>query len=228
METRQVDRIKEESEKAMQAIKPLTVKYKTYNYKTSKIEKRELTIKSGKEGSLFNRIVIIAFFIIAELVLLTIIYTHFIITFLWFLFIPYGIGIIIACRVAVSNKNYDSKIAWILFLLILAPVAVFVYLLAGEMNMFPSKFRKLKKINESTKYLQKTVIPEELPARIKQECTYIQNTSDFVPFYDGTAVYFPRGEDFFEDVLAELKKSQAIYFYGFFYYGRGSFIGCNF
>jgi len=65
--------------------------------------------------------------------------------FLWFLFIPYGLAVVFACRVAVSGKNYDSKIAWILFLLILAPVAVIVYLLAGEISASPLKVTKVKK-----------------------------------------------------------------------------------
>ncbi|MCL2752162.1 MAG: cardiolipin synthase [Firmicutes bacterium] len=219
METPQIDAIKETARAAVQAAEPKTVHIPAYNARTRQTETRELVIRSGKEGNSFKRITLILSFILIELAFLAVLYAQFIIAFLWFLFIPYGIGVIFACRVAVGNKNPDSKIAWILFLLILAPAAV--YLLAGEISASPIKARRLKRINAETKFLQKTELPEGLPPRVKQDCNLIQNTSDFTPFFNGAAAYFPTGEAFFEDVLTELQRAEQFIFMDFFIIAEG-------
>lgn len=221
MEKSRINQIKEEAKKAEELVKPITTKYKVYNAKTRQMETRERIIRSGKEGNSYKRIGFAVTLFLAELGFLAFIYLQFIVGFLWFLIIPYSLGIIFACRVAVGNKNYDSKIAWILFLLILAPVSVIAYLLAGEMTNTPIKSRRLKRINHQTKFLPKAEIPNDLPPRIKHECTYIQNTSDYVPCFNGTADYFPTGEDFFEDVLIQLRKAEKFIFMDFFILKEG-------
>jgi len=216
MEKTQIGAIKEKAREAEKKVKRKTMQIPSLNIETKKLGTRELVIRSGKEGNPFKRIVFIFLFILIELAFFAFIYARFIMAFLWFLAIPYGLGIIFACRVAVSNKNYDSKIAWILFLLILAPAAVIVYLLAGEMTASPFKSRKLKKIHNKTKFLQKTDVPNALTPRIKQDCTYIQNISDFIPYFNVTTEYFPTGEAFFEDVLTKLQKAEKFIFMDFF------------
>lgn len=220
-ENLKIEKIKEKAKAAENEIKPLTVKRPSFNVKTRRIEYKEHTIKSGKEGNSFKRTALIMAFLGIEIIFFVISYLQFIRAFMWFLFIPYGVGIIFACRVAVSEKNSDSKIAWIMFLLILAPIAFIVYLLAGEINTTPLKSRRLKLINKKTKFLEKKAIPYGLPSRISQDIAYIQKTSDYIPYFSGTSEYFPCGEDFFEDVLDKLEKAEKFIYMDFFILSEG-------
>ena len=217
----QIDSLKEKAKDAEKNVRLMTVPTYSFNKKTLKLEKKQRVIRSGKEGNSFKRIAIILTFIGLELIFFIFTYVMFISAFLWFLFIPYGIGIIFACRVAVSGKNADSKIAWILFLLILAPIAFLVYLIAGEFSSSPIKAYRMRRINQRTKLLEKQAVPDCLSARVKQDCSFIQNTSDFMPHYSGDAEYFPIGEDFFEDVLNKLRYAEKFIFMDFFILEEG-------
>ena len=217
----QIEAIKEKAKEAERNVKPMTVPTYAYNRETRKMEKKDRVIRSGKEGNSFKRIVIIMSFVGIELAFLIYLYVRFISVFLWFLFIPYAIGIIFACRVAVSEKNADSKLAWILFLLILAPIAFIVYIFAGEMTSSPIKAYRMKRINRRTKLLENQAVPKHLSQRIQLDCNYIQNTSDYVPHYGGNAEYFPTGEDFFEDVLDKLRDAKEFIFMDFFILEEG-------
>jgi cardiolipin synthase len=222
MENKQINAIKQKAIEAEKARKPKTIEAPTtYDFKNHRMRTRTIVVGNGKEANSFKRIFIIAAAILLEIAALAFFYTQFIMAFLWVLFIPFGFGVIFACRVAVNKKNSDSKIAWILFLLIMAPVAVFVYLLAGEAAATPLRARKMKRINKKTKLLPKAEIPDDLPARVKQDCNYIQNTSDYTPFFGGAAEYFPMGEDFFEDVLTRIKKAEKFIFMDFFILEEG-------
>ena len=221
MEKTQIDMIKEEAEKAKcEESKKRMIKYKIYNHKTHKIETRERVGKASKSS--FKRISILLSIIIIEVAVLIFLITQFLINFLWVLVVFYSIGFIFSLRVAVSDfKSYDSKIAWILFLLVLAPVSVFAYLFAGEITATPIKSRRLKRIDKNTKFLLKTKIPAELPLRVRRDCTYMQNCSDYVPYYNGSCEYFENGEMFFEDVLTKLKTAEKFVFMDFFILEEG-------
>jgi len=217
----QIEKIKEKAEQARETEhQKRMIKYRTYNYKTKQLETRERVGKASKSS--FRRIILLLFLIVVEIAVLVVFLTHFIITSIWVLSVLYGFGIIFAIRVAVSDsKSYDSKIAWIMFLLIFAPVAIFAYTFAGEMTATPLKSRRLKKIAAQTKFLHKPDLSAELPSRVKQDCTYIQNSSDYITHFSGTCEYFPTGEDFFEDVLARLQTAKDFIFIEFFILEKG-------
>jgi cardiolipin synthase len=180
-----------------------------------------MNIKSGKEAASLRRPALIVGLLVAELALLAVFYTRFILTYLWVLIIPFVLGVIFACRVAVSNKNYDSKIAWIIVLLLFSPVTAPIYLVAGESTATPLKTRRLKKIQGKTKYLTRADISDIPSPRIQQDCAYMQNTADFVPYFNCAAEYFPDGEAFFEDVLTRLQTAKKFVFLDFFIIDKG-------
>ena len=221
MEKTQIDVIKEAAEKARaEDLQKRIVKYNTYNLKTRKIETKEFVGRASKAS--FQRIFILFSIMIVEVAILIVMLTQFLITSLWVIAVLYSIGLIFSVRVAVSeDKSYDSKIAWIMFLLVFAPVAIFAYLFAGEITTTPIKSYRLKRIDEKTKFLQKTEISAELSVRVKQECAYVQNTSDYIPYFNGSCRYFSSGEDFFEDVLTRLKTAEKFVFMDFFILEEG-------
>lgn len=218
---RLIDKIKEDVKKEEDNKKPITSSYKVYNVKTRKMETKERIIRSGKEGNSFKRITLIASFVLLECGFLIFLYVQFIIGFIWFLIIPYALGVIFACKVAVGNKNYDSKIAWILFLLLFAPIGVIIYFIAGEVTNTPFKSWRMKKINKNSNLLLKKEIPVNLPDRVIQECSYIQNTSQFSISFNNEVQYFATGEAYFEDVLMQLKQAKKFIFMDFFILEEG-------
>jgi cardiolipin synthase len=69
--------------------------------------------------------------------------------------------------------------------------------------------------------LKKTNIHSDLSARIERDGTLIQSISDYVPIRASATAYFPTGEDFFEDVLTQIKRAEKFIFMDFFILDEG-------
>jgi len=141
--------------------------------------------------------------------------------FVWLVAAFYFAGIILSIRVAVGEKNYDSKITWIIFLLTLAPLAVVLYFMGGELASKPIRSLRMKKIYDKSNLFEKVKVSENLSARVKQDCNYIQNTTSYIPYYNSSCEYFKTGEEFYDDVLLKLKTAEKFIFIDFFILKEG-------
>lgn len=220
-QTERINAIKAKAKAAALKVRPLVTRYRVYNPKTKRAELRVHVIKSGKEGGSLKRINLIASVLLVEIAVLAVLYVRVLQAFWWFLLVPYVLCIFFAWRVAVGQKNSDSKIAWILFLLIFAPIAFIVYLLAGELTTSPLKSLRLKRIVRDSKFLQHPEICDEISNEVRQDCNYLQSNTDYVPFFDSVTEYFPTGETFFEDVLEQLEKAKKFIFLEFYIFKDG-------
>lgn len=180
-------------------------------------------LRAGKEGDTLARLTLFFIFIALEVVLLIAVYIKFLAIFKWLVAIFYLFSIILACRVAAGHKGMDSKIAWIMFLLIFAPVSVIVYIAAGENGASPVKVRRLLRIYSRTNYLKKNCRRIYLPPSVRQICNYVQNSSNYPAYYDdGEVKYFPSGERFFDSLLREVDNARHFIFIEFFIINSGS------
>jgi len=211
--TPQIDLIKEKSLKSQKARKNKKCRNET-------VEICDKVIKSS-EGVSIMRLAIVGWLILADIAIFVVLFIWLFTIFSWTLIATYLIGIIFAWRVAISDKNSDSKVSWIMFLLILAPAGIVFYFMAGETTKKRRKGRRLRKIVERTQLLHKADIPDNLPSRVKQDCNLIQNTSNFPPYFCTTSKYFSTGEDFYEDVLTELQRAEKFVFMDFFIFSEG-------
>ncbi|MCL2521376.1 MAG: cardiolipin synthase [Erysipelotrichales bacterium] len=183
--------------------------------------KSEATEKGTKAKKAYKTSLKLLLTFLVDIVILVILGRFLFSIFVWFVAVFYFTGIILSIRVAVGDKNYDSKITWIIFLLTLAPLSVVLYFMGGELASKPLRSLRMKKIDDRTKIFEKAKISENLSARVKQDCNYIQNTTDYIAYYNSSCEYFKTGEDFYEDVLTKLKTAEKFIFIDFFILKEG-------
>ncbi len=199
----------------------LMPKYYAYNPKTKKMERRELKIKSTKEGTSLKKSIIFLIFIIFELAIILFFYTRFILYLKSYFLITIVLSLLAVIRVVVSNKNPDSKIAWIIFLLIFFPIGFLVYLLVGELSCSPFKIRRTKKINLKYQSSMIEEIQKDLPIRIFNDMNFLKNTTGFIPYFNSETKYFSTGEKLFSDIIKELTDATDFIFMEYFIIEEG-------
>lgn len=118
-----------------------------------------------------------------------------------------------------KGKN-EFKIAWLLPVIILPFFGISLYFLY-KINWGGHKLNLSIKTEEkkSIKYLKS--LPESKEAKklypkIQDIASYLENNGNFPCYTNSSIKYFPSGEDFFSDVINELKKAKKFIFIEFF------------
>ncbi len=122
--------------------------------------------------------------------------------------------------------NPDHKIAWIVFILIFPIFGITVFLLWGGGRVLPH-IRKKMRICESH-YLPYLKIDSDIRDRLKyydlihsRQADYLTGETNY-PLYDRSNIeFFPSGEEFFADLLCELKNAEKYIYLEFFILAEG-------
>ncbi len=201
-------------------VKTRTIKSTVYNSKTRKMEQRVITVTEAPIRKMISVIAAIAL----ELAGLIYLYIYFLSFFSWFIYVAMGLSVLCCFRVLVGSKNPSSKTAWVMFLLLCAPIAFAVYIVWGELTSAPHKIRKSKRIAEKSKSIAVSEATPELPPRIKGDCEFLSKTAGVFPLRDQGSHYFPMGAPLFDDILSRLKSAQKYIFIEFFIISEGKLL----
>lgn len=140
----------------------------------------------------------------------------------------YGGYIILSLVVVIfilnNKQNPAFKIAWIIPILALPIFGTFMYLWV-RLQLIPKKLnRKLLQLKlESARFLSNDVLLKDKNASSEiQNFGYYLYQENLFPTYTNVDVkYFPSGEEFFPDLLEQLKKAKKFIFLEFFIIERG-------
>lgn len=173
-----------------------------------------------------NRIVVTAFMIILELLLLlgifwrTVQYSGYIMMFFSLLSVLYAIYLV--CK----DGNASYRIGWILVILALPPFGCFIYMLWGDKKPSKRLQHKLRRsyagftdFSEKNAALYKALEAEN--PRVAATTHYIKKTSSY-PLWNNTEVtYYATGETMFEAMLEAIKQAKHYIFLEYFIVEEG-------
>lgn len=137
-----------------------------------------------------------------------------------------GLSIVLAIFIMTREENPSYKMVWMFIMLVLPMVGSVLYLVFGNKKL--GRFAQ-KKMSRYTALRQEVYIGDiESDNALSQkspvfarESSYIANASGFGVWQNTKTTYYPIGEDFYEDLLIELKKAKSFIFLEYFIIGKG-------
>lgn len=144
--------------------------------------------------------------------------------------IAYGVfvvlGILVVLHLFNSRANPDFKVVWMLPMLVFPIFGALLYFYVLTQPGTRLLRKRLQVLSERTeKYLQQD---QEVRERLEQESGQMSHFSDYMyhfghcPVYDRTqAVFYPLGDDWFPQMLEELKKAEKFIFLEYFIVEEG-------
>ncbi len=175
---------------------------------------------------LFHRVTMLSFLILIQLYLLFSFLVEFNRFFSTFALFSSLISFVVALIIINSNNNQASKISWLVVMLVLPLVGGFLYLLYGKTHLSKSQQQRIKQLQQVYKdhlnvepLVNQTFI-EEYP-HWQAMTSYLENQANASLHYLDDATYYSSGEDFFEDLLVEIKKAQSFIFMQYFILAKG-------
>lgn len=169
---------------------------------------------------MLHRVFIVGILIILQLVFIILTITKFRFAMLFMS----AIGIIVLLEIINNKANPNYKIAWIIPVLTIPVFGTLFYLMFGIKN---SK-KNNNKTEQIRKYNKKFLIQDEdILNNLKQENMDAYNESQYLigngfPVYNNTITkYFKIGEEYFEELIKQLKEAKHFIFLEYFIIDKG-------
>lgn len=179
---------------------------------------------------LFNRITIVGFLILIQLIILILgiwkLSESFVYMYAFFVILSLVVVVYIVSRT--DNPSY--KLAWTIPVLLVPVFGGLFYLLFGGNKVG----RKLKRQIETEYYQTKDLLKQEdsvineissLDKSVVNQVNYIKNFGAFPIYKNSTSEYLSPGEVFYEKLLEELKKAKHYIFMEYFIINEGKMWG---
>ena len=133
-----------------------------------------------------------------------------------------------ACELKIisSDNNPDYKIPWMLFVLIIPIAGFMLYFMFSSRKLKKKYVNKLADLNRQSYNYDDSCVLNELSSI--DDVSYSQVTmlckiADTHIFKDTNLTYFPSGEEYFVNLLADLKKAKEFIFMEYFIIEEGLF-----
>lgn len=136
-------------------------------------------------------------------------------------------AVIITVYIVSLKSNPGYKIAWIVTIMTIPLFGVLLYMIFGGNRLSKREKKKMLEIYHHTKAYFDQDIETEQRLKVTSSDAYVQSKyiRDYAlcPVHEHTkTTYFSRGEDFYTDFLAELKKAKQFIFIEFFIIAEGT------
>lgn len=178
--------------------------------------------KRGLLRLIFGRTIPILLFIVLQIAALVVIY-------LWIddQYSAYGygvfafVGFVLAVRILNEKQNASFKMAWLVLVLLFPVFGALFYLMVQLQMETKIQAKRIADINSRTRHYLKQ--DEAVLAKLKKASNssgsltrYLIDQCGF-PAYENTNFrYYPLGDDFFRDLIPELKKAEQFIFLEYF------------
>lgn len=143
-----------------------------------------------------------------------------------FYYIFTGLSVICIIYIINCKENPAFKLAWMIPLCAFPVFGVALYFFIKiDLGSWNLSNRLKRRVDETSEFLHTS---ERVKEKIDGECSkligmshYIENINGFPTFDRTEVVYFPLGEDKFEDLKLELEKAKTFIFMEYFIIGKG-------
>ncbi len=144
--------------------------------------------------------------------------------FWWANSIFLAIALILVFYITGKEQKPEYKLGWIILLLILPLLGMLMYFFFSQRKLNKDEIKWEAQVREETKHLLAPIVEEDVQTISKsalRQSEYIKNTSTY-PLYSHTkTTYYSMGEDFYKDLLLELKKAKKYIFMEYFIIENG-------
>lgn len=175
---------------------------------------------------LTGRLAITFFFILFQLVLLSIVSIYFSRSFIYYYYVMVAISLVLVVVIINDDTNPTFKMAWMVPMLILPTLGAPLYIVLGRHRVSKRIIKKFHETNIASREL--LVLNSDTCREIKQhdpaifkQFLYVYNTSG-CPVYKNTQTnFYPSGEEFFSSLLKHLEKAEKFIYLEFFIIDKG-------
>lgn len=175
---------------------------------------------------LFSRVVIIAFLLLIEMLILVAAVLHFSNYFYIFVYSSTLANLLCVCKIIRSDDNPGYKITWIIVVLLFPPIGIALYFAFSRNRLSQRTLRKMSRIASiSEQMLEKN---EEIQKQLHEEnnsaarqSAYITNMAMCPPYKNTETVYYPTGELFFDALLKAVESAERYIFLEYFIIAEG-------
>lgn len=136
------------------------------------------------------------------------------------------LGALLIIFIVNRDEPAEFKMSWIIPLCLFPVLGALIYIfVVGNFSGIGLKTKLGRRMKETkgllhTKDETKEAI-KECSIQLKGFAHYMEHTAGFPAYHESGAVYYPLGEDKFEDLLIELKKAERFIFLEYFIVERG-------
>lgn len=142
--------------------------------------------------------------------------------FPWFQLVSVIVALLVMMQIVNKKECPEFKLPWLLLLIVLPFFAIMTYLLFANPKISRRDYDRLLGVYaETSKFINKTDVPENLPDGIKGVESYLKAAAFSHGYTDSRVTYFKSGEEFFADLVAELEKAEKYIFMEYFIVSRG-------
>ena len=190
-----------------------------------KIKKRQLFHRI-----LINRVLFTAIALIVQMIWLAVLLTKFTSLSQEISIAFTIISLLITIFILAKNENSAYKISWLVIILSFPVFGGVLYIFFGNKNPSRKMSAQIEKVHheKSRNLRQDEAVMEELKTdseRVAGRCRYLHNKTAAPVWTKTDTVYFPLGEDMFEDMLEELEQAKHFIFLEYFIIEDGIFWG---
>lgn len=148
------------------------------------------------------------------------------------IYVPYFfIAVYISCfsvelKIIASDDNPDYKVPWMLFVLILPVVGLMLYLIFASRKLKKKYIRRLKRLKDMSYKKEDSELLKKLEDENEIACSQAKmlcNIAETHLFSNTKQKYFASGEDYFENLVADLKQSNKFIYMEYFIIEEGKF-----
>jgi cardiolipin synthase len=173
------------------------------------------------------KLLIFAFWIVFQFIVLSVIYNIFDIFFIYYFILFEAISAIAVVHLNYKDENTSYKISWVVLILLIPVIGVILYIL--------SRIGIIRNFSRVTKIsLNKELLPRENTNMLKSlrdknitrynEIKLIKNISGYTCYENTDINYFSCGELMYENLIQELKKAKKFIFLEFFIISKSSML----
>ena len=131
------------------------------------------------------------------------------------------ISLLCALFVSTRDESPDYKNAWMLIIVVFPLAGGLLYLIFGKKKIGRTAVRKILLTRDISRYGEKRLPSSELDEKDAKQIAYIHSVTGFQAF-DQTAVkYYSFPDDFFDDVVREIRKAEKFIFIEYFIIAQG-------
>ena len=175
---------------------------------------------------LFHRVVIVAFFLVVQLVVLLVMILRFNSYFIYFYWFCIALSVLVVIWIVGNQSNPAYKIAWIIPILLFPVFGGLIYLMFGG-NRLSRRTRKKMQVMERrmisalSQDYKAGQVEEKLGAEAANQARYLERLAHCPAYGNTRTEYYPVGELCFTRMLQELRKAERYIFLEYFIIQEG-------
>ncbi|MBE6569180.1 MAG: cardiolipin synthase [Ruminococcaceae bacterium] len=179
---------------------------------------------------MFSRVVIIAFLLLIEILVLLAAVIYFSNYFYIFVYLSTLLNLLCVCKIIRTDDNPGYKITWTIVVLMFPPVGIALYFAFSRNRLSQRTLKKMSSIAVISEQMMDDnadIIADlrEKDRGAARQSAYISNMAMCPPYKNTETVYHPTGESFFEALLQAVESAERYIFLEYFIIAEGEMWG---